>query len=166
MKMLKQLLLKILTKEIEQVKDRAYQQGYNDGGNAEYDKRNAERLRVKEIIMKTNIGKKVIYTSNEWEDPVFAIIEDLETFHNVDGAMYKGTNVLTNETVYFFEGTVYLADEKMVDCILKLDPFERWNIKASKTYLGDHVWSKWYPPNKQVTDSAVLKQKLKEINFI
>lgn len=164
--MLKQILFKLLNKEIEQIKDRAYKQGYIDGGNHFYREQNAERLRVKEIVMKGNIGKKVIYTSNEWEDPTFAIIEGLEAFHNVDGFMYKARDVLNNQTVYFFEGTIYLADERMVDCVLKLDPFERWNIKASKTYLGDHMWSKRYPPKKQVTDSAVLKQKLKEINFI
>lgn len=110
--MLKQPLLKFLNKDIELIKDQAYKQGHCDGGNHFYREQNAERLRVKELVMAANIGEKVIYTSNEWEDPVFAIIEDLETFHNVDGPMYKGTNVLTNETVYFFEGTVYLADEK------------------------------------------------------
>lgn len=164
--MLKQILFKLLNKEIEQIKDRAYKQGYIDGGNHFYREQNAERLRVKEIVMKGNIGKKVIYTSNEWEDPTFAIIEGLEAFHNVDGLMYKGRNVLTNETVYFFEGTVYLADEKMVDCVLKLDPFERWNIKAAREHVDNNMWSKWYPPQKSVTDPEILKQKLKEVNFI
>lgn len=164
--MLKQILFKLLNKEIEQIKDRAYKQGYIDGGNHFYREQNAERLRVKEIVMKANIGKKVIYTSNEWEDPTFAIIEGLEAFHNVDGFMYKARDVLNNQTVYFFEGTVYLADEKMVDCVLKLDPFERWNIKAAREHINDNMWSKWYPPQRSVTDPVILKQRLKEVNFI
>lgn len=166
MNILKQLLLKLLNKEIRRIKQEQYDQGYTLGKFHAEEERRTERLRVKESVMKDDIGEKVIYCSNEWQDPVFAIIEGLQSFGNVDGPMYKARNVLTNEIVYFFEGTVYLADEKMVDCILKLDPFERWNIKASKTYLGDHMWSKWYPPKKQVTAPAILKQKLKEVNFI
>lgn len=164
--MLKQLLLKFLNKDIEQMKDQAYKQGHCDGGNHFYREQNAERLRVKELVMMTNIGKKVIYTSNEWEDPTFAIIEGLESFHNVDGFMYKARDVLNNQTVYFFEGTVYLADEKMVDCVLKLDPFERWNIKSARENINENMWSNWYPPQRSVTDPVILKRRLKEVNFI
>lgn len=166
MNILKQLLLKLLNKEIRQIKQEQYDQGYTLGKFYTDEERRTERLRVKESVMKDDIGEKVIYCSNEWEDPVFAIIEGLQHFGNTDGPMYKARNVLTNEIVYFFEGTVYLADEKMVDCILKLNPFERWNMNLAKGYLAPHMWEKYYPPQTELTDPVVLKHKLKEVNFI
>lgn len=166
MNILKQLLLKLLNNEIRQIKQEQYDQGYTLGKFHAEEERRTERLCAKETVMKDDIGEKVIFCSNEWKDPVFAVIEGLQGFHNVDGPMYKARNVLTNETVYFFEGTLYLADEKMADCILKLDPFERWNMNLAKGYLTPHMWEKCYPPQTELTDPVVLKQKLKEVNFI
>lgn len=166
MNILKQLLLKLLNNEIRQIKQEQYDQGYTLGKFYTDQERRAERLCAKETVMKGDIDEKVIFCSNEWKDPVFAVIEGLQHFGNTDGPMYKARNVLTNETVYFFEGTLYLADEKMVDCILKLNPFERWNMNLSKGYIGDNMWSKWYQPKQDITDPTILKQRLKEVNFI
>lgn len=165
--MLKRFLLKFLYLEIEEIRDRARILGYDAGYEDAIKEREAERRRVKEITMNDNIGKKVIYTSNEWEDPSFAIIEGVEVIPNsIDGFMYRARDVLTNQTLYFFEGTLYLADEKMVDCILKLNPFERWNMNLAKGYLAPNMWEKCYPPQTELTDPVTLKQKLKEVYFI
>lgn len=165
--MLKQLLLKLLYLEIEEIRDRAHRLGYSAGYEDAIKEREAERRRVKEITMNDNIGKKVIYTSNEWEDPSFAIIEEIEAIPNsADGFIYRARDVMTNQTLYFFEGALYLADEKMVDCVLKLDPFERRNIKVAREYIKDNMWSKWYQPKQDITDPMILKQRLKEVNFI
>ena len=166
MNILKHFLLKFLSKEIDEIKQRHYDHGYSLGkSNAVKDNR-SEIDQLKISIMKDDIGEKVIYCSNEWVDPVFAVIEGLESFNNTDLPMYKARNVLNDETVYFFNRSVYLADEKMVDAILKLNPFERWNMNLAKGYLAPHMWSKWYPPPKDVTDPVILKQQLKEVNFI
>jgi hypothetical protein len=115
------------------------------------------------IAVEEDIGKKVIYCSNEWEDPLFAIITEKKYLGNNLQLFAGGINVLTNEEIILFTGSYYYADEKLVDCILKLNPFERWNMSAR--YRGYNLWSKAYP-NGELTDPVVLKQKLKDVNFI
>ena len=166
MNILKQLLLKFLSKEIEEINKKQYDNGCHVGAQMAVKDRQEMLTSTKIKIMELDIGENVIYCSNEWEDPVFAVIEGLERFNNTDLPMYKARNVLNDETVYFFNGSVYLADEKMVDAILKLDPFERWNMNLAKGYLAPHMWSKQYPPTRNVTDPVILKQRLKEVNFI
>lgn len=118
---------------------------------------------TKEIMLQDAIGKKVIYCSNEWVDPDFVIIDGYETFGSQK--LMIGKEVITNRRVVLHLGSVYLADEKMVKAILKLDPFERWNMSAGKTLLNN-MWEKTYPPREELTPPDVLETKLREKGFI
>ena len=53
---------------------------------------------------------------------------------------------------------------QMIDAILKLTPFERWNLSVGKEYV-DNMWSKTYPPEKELTPPDVLRESLKTVGF-
>lgn len=166
MNFIKNILLELLEKEIKLIKEEHYAWGHHTGKRDAQVEKEEERQRIEISIMEDSIGRKVIYCSNEWEDPLFGIITGVATFTRAGNAMYVVQNVLTKQTHYCFNGTLHCSDEKMVDAILKLNPFERWNMNLAKGYLAPNMWEKSYPPIKGPTDPALLKQKLKDANFI
>ena len=122
-----------------------------------------EKLETNLFSIRDDFGKKVIYCSNEWEDPIFAVIYGVAYITAAKVPMAKGLNVLTGEEVMLDPGSYHYADTKMVDAILKLNPFERWNI--GMRYKYENMWSKAYP-NGPITEPEVLRNKLKELGFI
>lgn len=158
MNIIKKFLIRFLHKEIEQIKYASTVQ--------EKEAKAQENLRIQKSIMDDCIGQKVIYCSNEWEDPLFGTIVGTTSFTNVSDPMYVVENAFGGSPHYCFNGTLYYADEKMVDAILKLNPFERWNMNLAKGYISPNMWDKHYPPVCDITPSAILKQKLKEVGFI
>jgi hypothetical protein len=122
-----------------------------------------ENEKIQIFSLESDIGKKVIYCSNEWEDPFFGTMKGVTFVTQAKQPMGVAVNALTGEeTMLHPDGYMY-ADEKMVDCVLKLNPFERWNIH--KRGATDHMWSKWYA-NGDITDGELLKSKLIEVGFI
>lgn len=164
--MLKRLLLKLLGKELEQLKTDQYTSGYRAGEAEAKDTIKKKRTADSLSHMQFYIGKKMIYCSNEEADPVFAIAQSIDTYWSNSQPMYKAKNVLTDEIVYLPYGSVWLADENIVDALLKLTPLERWNLKVTDEVACGYVWKKAYPPRIPLTPPDVLKQKLQAINFI
>jgi hypothetical protein len=165
MNIFKKLLIGFLHKEIKKIKREQYSSGYSRRHQQIEEQK--ENLRNAELsVMQDWIGQKVIYCSNEWEDPLFGTIVAITSFNNTSCPMYVIEDVFGDSPRYCFNGTLYYADEKMVDAILKLNPFERWNMNLARGYLETNMWSKSYPPSAPLTDPIVLKQKLKEAGFI
>lgn len=112
------------------------------------------------------IGKKAIFIPNEWMDPSFLIITGMTTISNSNIPVHEAYDVLNEVSTIAFVDSIYLADEQMVLAMLKLNPFERWNMSAGKVYLNN-MWTKTYPLNEEdVTSSDVLEAKLRQVNFI
>lgn len=111
--------------------------------------------------VKSWLGKKVIIITNEWEDPIFGTV----IFYPEKGVedLIAIQNALSPNTfpIFISPSSVILADDYMVEAILKLNPFERWNIRNRS---GMNMWSKGYPLGS-ITDSETLKGKLQEAGF-
>jgi hypothetical protein len=120
------------------------------------------RAQQKVYEIKSWLGKKVIILTNEWEDPVFGIVrfypmlkggEDLIAIQDVlnpDG-----------DPIFTLPSSILPADDKMIEAILKLNPFERWNMRNRS---GINLWSKNYPLGP-TTDSKTLARKLQKAGF-
>lgn len=119
-----------------------------------------------------SIGTKVIVLINEWTDPIFAIIEDVDTWTALTGTgmaggeadiVYVCKNVLTGEVLIAPHGTLIPATKEIVMGILELNPHQRWNISTGRrTMLTYSVTRK----DNATTDKHILISKLKEVNFI
>lgn len=126
-----------------------------------------EQKDTKERILQFEIqdaqGKKIIYCSNEWEDPLFGVVIGVEYVTLAKQPMLVVECALTKRIGFVHPGSYYIADEAMVDCILKLNPFERWNMFArNQSY---NMWTKGYP-NGPITEPTELKKQLKASGFI
>jgi len=109
-------------------------------------------------------GKKIIYCSNEWEDPTFAIVTGSTTVTKALQPMLVAKNVLTDEEVYIHPGTYYMADELLTMTIIGLNPFQRWNLTTGKT--RSNMWFKGYMPTTPLTESWILEDKLRSCGFL
>jgi hypothetical protein len=158
MNIIKKFLIRFLHKEIEQIKYACTVQ--------EKEAKVQENLRIQKTIMEDCVGQKVIYCSNEWADPLFGTVVAIVSFTNTSDPMYAVEDAFGGCPRYCFNGTLYYADEKMVDAILRLDPFERWNMNLARGYINPNMWEKCYPPICDITPPAILKQKLKDVGFI
>lgn len=119
-----------------------------------------------EFRIKESIGKKIIYCSNEWEDPIFGIVSGVDFITKAKSPMLVIKNILTGD-VSLIDPTSYLdADEQMVEAILKLNPFERWNIATGTSITTSNMWSKSYESGVELMPTEVIRKKLKEANFI
>lgn len=166
MNIFKKTLLTLLNKEIADIKRQEYSRGHYTA-IIDHEQNKREQMAKNDLlIMRADVGTKVVYCSNEWEDPLFGIIINVIKIKPEHDPLYVVQEALSLSHCYCHKGSLYLADEKMVDAILKLNPFERWNMNLAKGYLAPHLWEKCYPPQTELTDPAVLKQKLKEANFI
>ena len=112
------------------------------------------------------IGKKIIYCPNEWCDPLFAVVTGLSDITNSSTPMLTCKNVITDEESFVSLGTFHYADELLTLTILKLNPFERWNMTISKLAHMRNMWQKYYPHKKELTDSMILEDKLREVGFL
>lgn len=143
--------------------DRLKKQAFNEGSTSARNEREKVMQELDEHKLNRLMGSKGIYIPNEWCDPDFFIITHPEYIGGRRPA-YGYKNVLTGEKGYALINTVLPADEKMVEAVLKLNPFERWNMCTSKNTLSN-MWSKSYPLG-EITDSDTLRKRLKEVNFI
>lgn len=139
--------------------DQAYLKGIRD----EKITRQKDHVDCDVFSIQEDIGKSVIYCSNEWEDPDFIVITGITYVTAAKQPMAVGTNVLTSEEAWLHPRSYYYADKEMLDCILKLNPFERWNMSAKNQ--GCNLWNKWYPKG-EITDPNILKQKLLDVDFV
>lgn len=154
--MLDKLLRFLFPNYIDLLGIRAYSQGY--------DERKAEERLSKEInkgtLFNKMIAKPIFTLSNTWEDPTFGIV--VNTITEKGERHLQAVNILTSE-IYTVHGKVFLADEKLVKAVLKLDPMERWNLHVSHIY-GENLWTE-PPEGYKPTDPIELFNKLKAQGF-
>lgn len=159
--MIKMKLLEMLFgKHLDNVRKQAFQEGIR----CEKQSRDDARIKTDQYIAQDCIGMKGIFIPNEWVDPNFFTITGSVYISKGSQLAHTYTDALTGEEGIALIGTVLPADEKMVKAILKLDPFERWNLCSSKNTLTN-MWSKSYPLG-EITDSDTLYRKLKEVSFV
>lgn len=154
------LLELFLGKHFDAIKKKAFQEGIR----FEKQTRDEERSKTDEYIAQDCIGMKGIFIPNEWVDPNFFTITGSMYISQGSQIVHTYVDALTGKEGMALIGTVLPADEKMVKAILKLDPFERWNLCSSKNTLTN-MWSKSYPLG-EITDSDTLYRKLKEVSFV
>ncbi len=160
--MLFKLFSKIFSQEIKRLEEHNRIVGYRE--------KQKENDITKDVIrdcqLEDAIGKKAIFIPNEWTDPGFYIVTGIVTICKDDKPVHEVFDVINNVKGFCLPGTIYLADEKMVKAILKLNPFERWNLSAGKSYMSN-MWEKSYPnDDSMVTPSDILENKLKGVGFI
>ena len=144
--------------------DNVRQQAFQEGVRCEKQSRDDARAKTYEYIAQYCIGMKGIFIPNEWVDPNFFTITGSMYISQGSQIVHTYVDALTGKEGIALIGTVLPADEKMVKAVLKLDPFERWNMCSSKNTLTN-MWSKNYPLGK-ITDSDTLYRKLKEVGFV
>lgn len=106
-----------------------------------------------DFLIKEWQDKPVIFFGNEWEDPVIGhVVGPLRTF-NTSEPMAAVKNVLNDQTYHTWYSSLKYADYEMVTAVLKLNPFERWNL-----YTRAHVnmWSKGYPNGSIRTPKEIM----------
>lgn len=161
------LLIAGIKDHIESVRNKAYDLGTGDA----IDATNASAKATKHFAARHTadefVGKKCMYFPNEWTDPCFFIgMEVREEPKFGDGIMLVGKELFTGNEVYMFPETVYEASPKMVNAILKLNPFERWNLsKQHYRFEKAYKWEKTYASDKR-TPAPELRKKLQVLNFI
>lgn len=156
-------LIKWFAKDlIQKTEEKAAIAGYN---LAKQEIEDNKRIDL-EFSMKEAIGKKIIYCSNEWSDPLFAIVTGITHVTLSQQPVLACKDVITGEDSIVYPGSFYYADELLTLTILKLNPFERWNMSVGKLSHMTNMWNKWYPPKESITDSIVLESKLREVGFL
>lgn len=151
-------LQKLFPKTFDRFKNQVISEERNRLSQHEHER----RLNSQIALAETCVGEKVIYCSNEWQDPIFGTVNSFEIITN--SVFLNIKNVLDGEIYTQHVGSVLKADEKMVRAVLKLDPFERWNLTAGKV-LCSNMWEKSYQ-NKEITAPHILLKKLLEVGFI
>ena len=144
---------------VQDVLDSVYAKGYN----ASVEHRAAEKLKSDIFSLEEDLNKKVIYCPNEWEDPLFGTIVDVTYVTKAKQPMGVVKCVLTAETGLVHPGGYLLADGRLVDAILKLNPLERWNL--TKHWPSSNKWTKSHYED-ECSDPEELRNKLLMAGFI
>ncbi len=109
-----------------------------------------------------SIGEKIIYCPNTWQDPIFAVIL---TVNNVNDQVYfLIRNVLTDEKSIITLGSFFYTNELLTLSILKLNPFERWNLAIGRLSINHYKWIR--NKDSEITNSLSLENELRRNNFL
>lgn len=119
---------------------------------------------ILQYVVEDAQGKKIIYCSNEWTDPLFGTVVGSQLVTQSQQPMLVVECALTGQAFLIHPNSYYHADKKMVECILKLNPFERWNMSSTQCHRSN-IWEKSYP-NGVITPSCKLLEMLKQVGFI
>lgn len=108
------------------------------------------------------LGKRVVILPNEWQDPTFATVIGPYGSNNTDVELQEFFRKTPLKFPYPYK-SLYFADRKMVEAILKLDPMERWNLSAGKVH-NSNLW-KPQGKNDHYSKPEELLKKLEDNNF-
>lgn len=133
----------------------AYSRGISDANAIEIQIRKDRELEE----LNQFIGKKVILFSNEWEDMIFAEGLRVEPITQSAQPVLVVKDVLTDEEYLTFSMILPYSRE-MAHALLKLNPFERWNIRARNTGT---FWDKKIKGD--LSDPEAVIEALKVIDF-
>lgn len=154
--LINKLIHKIASMQIAE----AYSRGYYDKLDENYRNRKIDD----EYSIRKSIGKKVIYCPNEWQDPCFLTIQDITYVSKAENPMAVGLDALTGEVIYVWPNSYFPADAKMIKTVLKLNPFERWNMSVGRL---SHMSLKWDSKGtkKELTHPSAIIVKLIQCGF-
>ena len=142
---------------IKSIRSESYNKGYNDSANDRNKQRNSDKL----FEMKELVGKKVITFSNEWEDMVVATVIGIDLITQAKQPILRIKDCFTGFEYLTF-GQVYEFNEDLLNGLLMLTPYERWNIKVP------HAQVSWDKPHlkTQISSPISFRDKLREVNFL
>lgn len=149
--MLEKILRYLFPRIFESIENLAY----NKGWRARTQEDENFRKFTKEQAVTEWLNKPVIFFGNEWEDPIIGIafkVVDSSVF-NTNEPMVKVYDYITNKTFYTWTSSLLYADMKMIYAILRLNPFERWNIRSR---MSVNVWEKSYPNRPVKTEQEIM----------
>lgn len=139
---------------------------WSDGHKFALTQHNSEVERGKainyEVQLKRLLGKRVVILPNEWQDPTFATVIGPYGSSNVEVELQEFFSKTPLKFPYPYK-SLYLADRKLVEAILKLDPMERWNLSAGKAF-NSNLW-KPQGKNEHYSKPEELLKKLEDNNF-
>lgn len=122
--MIKKILLKFLSNEVNAIKTKAF----NDGKNLAKSEERINRANFAHIEAEMFIGKPVIILVNEWKNPV---IGELVAAHfkdeNTISPLYEVHNYLTNEKTFSLQKPFAFSMQKMI-ALDKLSPDEACSL--------------------------------------
>lgn len=162
MTIISKLISKLASKQIKEAKIQAKTEGYQEGINKYW---NEKEQRLEHEYNTSAVGKKIIYCSNEWQDPHFGIIEGTERVTTGHRLMVKSKDVLTGETHFIHPESFFYTDELLTLAILKLNPFERWNMSIGKLSHMHLMWNKRYQ-KEQITPTREIEHQLRKCGFL
>lgn len=119
-----------------------------------------EREKIKYFELEQLIGKKVITINNEWEDMVIGIVTSTTRIAKTNHLVLSINDCFTG-LEYFSSGPVYKFDIETLNALLKLTPYERWNLRVPHAPV---VWGK--PFSKIITPPAKFRENLKTVGYI
>lgn len=137
----------------------------SDQNNVSNNEFNEKDKQLEEQYNSNDIGKKIIYCPNEWQDPLFGWIIGTDRVTAGNSLMVKVKNALTDEIVLVHPESFFYTDEMFTLAILKLNPFERWNMKVAKLYYSNLMWTERYR-KESISDKQELDYALRKSGFL
>ena len=117
--------------------------------------------RKMDLFMKQSlIGKKVIVLSNEWEDMTVGVVTRVELITQAKQPTFVVKDCFTKEELLTFNDVMEF-DKETLQTLLKLNPYERWNLVCSNCPVN---WTK--KKIGKITDPTDFYNKLENIGFI
>lgn len=84
-------------------------------------------------------GKKIIYQSNEWDNPIVGVMVKVD-FNNGRGMFSIVYDYVTKQELCFIGLPMHYTEQRL-NALLKLDPFERCSL-LYKTNYNDEAFDK------------------------
>lgn len=125
-----------------------------------------DRLKAKNkskmLELTEHIGKPVIGINNEWCSLEVGELMRLEQFGNPESMAFPVIkNYLTGDSLINFGKTLPYSEE-LFDAMLKLTPYERWNICVNQARVN---WNKPKKDKLYADHECLLKEKLVSLGF-
>lgn len=125
------------------------------------EERRKSKVLDNQYVLAEWIGKPAIFFGNEWQDPVIGIVIEQANLTNTSELMVRVKDYVSGDDHYVWASSLLFADKPMIDAILKLNPFERWNIRSK---VSVNLWCKKYP-NGEIKTPEEIKNCLRKNKF-
>lgn len=91
-----------------------------------------DNQRIKTLCIEVDIGKLFISVTNEWDNPTIGVVLDVEYVTAGNCPIAKVYDFITNTVVLCGNSRIPFTQYNL-DAILKLDPYQRWNLVAKSS---------------------------------
>lgn len=93
------------------------------------------RKHVEEIQYQGWLGKTIIYTSNEWENPVIGKVVRIVYITKAVKPVLMVADLISGEELMILTNQVYEYSPEMLKAVMLLNPYQRWNIKSFNSQI-------------------------------